>query len=178
MASEANGFANALRRMGGMWGSAWDDSGNMLTDVVRVTSTVAVNRIEVPLVGRRSTGYKPGRTTQEGSLAFQKIDTAWELKVYALYTMDVDALRAQRDAGNFAEVDGAFNLKLTEDDPYSFGKEVWQLIGCRLWQFELTTDTTEDFKQREIPLTFDDVKPIKTFTVTQGVVTRVHDLTG
>lgn len=176
MASET--FANALRRMGGMWGSAWDDAGNMLTDVVRVTSTVARNRIEVPLVGRQSTGYKPGRITTEGSIAFQKIDTGWELRIYNALTMDVDALRVARDAGHFGELDGTFNLKLAEDDPHAFGKEVWQLKGCQIWQMEITMDTSEDFKQRELPMTFDTVTPIKTFTVTGGVVTQVNTLAG
>lgn len=175
MASET--FANALRRMGGMWGSVWDSSGNMLTDVVRVTATTARNRIEVPLVGRQQVGYKPGRISNEGSMAFQKIDTGWELKVYDAITMDVDALRAARDAGNFGELDGAFNLKLSMDDPHSFGKEVWQLVGCQIWQMELTVDTAEDFVQRELPLTYDSVKPIKTFKVDRGIVSRVHSLT-
>lgn len=177
MASEANGFANALRRYGGMWASAWDDGGRMLTDVVRVTATTAINRIEVPLVGQQRVGYKPGRTSSEGSLAFQKIDTAWELLVYNAITLDVDELRRQRDAGNFSELNGQFNLKLSQDDPRAFGKEVWQLLGCQVWQMELTIDTAEDFVQRELPLTYEQVKPLKTFKVVDGVVTNVHTLT-
>lgn len=176
MATET--FANALRRMGGMWASVWDDTGSMLTDVVRVTATVARNRIEVPLVGQQKIGYKPGRISMEGSLAFQKVDTGWELRVYNAMTLDVDALRAARDAGQFGELDGTFNLKLSQDDPHAFGKEVWQAIGCQLWQMELTVDTSEDFVQREIPLTLGDVKPIKTFTVDNGIVTQVHSLSG
>lgn len=175
MATET--FANALRRMGGMWGSVWNDRGDMLTDVVRVTATVARNRIEVPLVGQQRVGYKPGRISSEGSLAFQKIDTGFELQVYNAITLDVDALRAARDAGQFGELDGAFNLLLKQDDPHAYGKEVWQLVGCQIWQMELTIDTAEDFIQRELPLTFENAKPVKTFTVDRGVVTKVHTLT-
>jgi hypothetical protein len=149
----------------------------MLTDVVRVTATIARNRIEVPLVGQQRIGYKPGRQSMEGSIAFQKIDTGWELRVYEAMTLDVDALRAARDAGRFGELDGLFNLKLTEDDPHSFGKEVWQLRDCQIWQMEITMDTAEDFKQRELPLTIGSVNPLRTFTVEGGVVTPVHTLT-
>jgi hypothetical protein len=177
MASEANNFANALRRMGGMWGSAWDEAGSMLTDVVRVTATTARNRIEVPLVGQQRVGYKPGRITNEGSIAFQKIDTGWELRVYNALTLDVNELRRLRDAGQFGDLDGTFSLKLVEDDPHAFGKEVWQLRGCQIWQMELTMDTAEDFKQRELPLTYESVSPIRTFRVEGGVVTAVHSLT-
>lgn len=178
MASEANNFANALRRMGGMWASAWNEQGQMLTDVVRITATVARNRIEVPLVGQQRIGYKPGRMSLEGSIAFQKIDTGWELRIYNATTMDVAALRTARDAGQFGELDGTFNLTIKQDDPHAFGKEVWQLIGCQIWQMELTMDTAEDFIQRELPLTIGDVKPIKTFTVDAGIVTPVHTLVG
>lgn len=174
MASET--FANALRRYGGMWGSVWDDSGLMLTDVVRVTATTAVNRIEVPLVGQRRIGYKPGRTSSEGNLAFQKIDTGWELKIYQAMQMDVEALRAARDAGQFGELDGTFNLLLKQDDPHAFGKEVWQLTGCQIWQMELSVDTSEDFLSREVPLTFEEALPLRTFKVEAGVVVPVHTL--
>jgi hypothetical protein len=174
MATET--FANALRRMGGMWGSVWDDSGSLLTDVVRVTATEALNRIEIPLVGQQVTGYKPGRRTHEATLAFQKVDTGWELQVYQALTMDVTALRAARDAGQFGELDGTFNLKLSQDDPHAFGKEVWQLVGCQLWQLELTVDTTADFLQAEYPMTYAEAIPLRTFRVQKGQVVRVHQL--
>lgn len=174
MATES--FANALRRFGGMWGSAWEN-GQMLTDVVRLTATVQRGRIEIPLVGQETVGYKPGRRTQEGSLAFQKVDTGWELRVYNAITMDIDALRAARDAGDFSQL-GTFDLLLKHDDPHSFGKEVWSVTGCMLWQFDLGIDTTEDFVQREIPLTFEKAEPVKTFKVEHGQVVPVHTLSG
>lgn len=173
MATET--FANALRRMGGMWGSAWRD-GDMLTDVVQVTATVQRNRIEVPLVGQQKVGYKPGRTSSEGSIAFQKVDTGWELDVYNAITIDIDELRARRDAGDFGTLDGTFDLLLKQDDPHAYGKEVWQLKGCQIWQLDIGINNTEDFISREVPLTIEDAKPIKTFRVVRGQVTPVHTL--
>ena len=37
-------------------------------------------------------------------------------------------------------------------------------------------DTTEDFIQRELPLTYDEAVPLKTFRVEDGVVVPVHTL--
>lgn len=174
MASES--FPNALRRFGGMWGSAWRD-GRMLTDVVQVTGTTQRGRIEIPLVGRQRVGHKPGRLSSEGSIAFQKIDTGWELDVYNAMTMDVDALRRARDAGEYGTLDGTFDLLLKQDDPHAFGKEVWMLKGCQIWQLDVGINVTEDFIQREIPLTYDEAVPLRTFRVQDGVVTQVHTLT-
>jgi len=173
MASEA--FANALRRYGGMWGSAWRD-GRMLTDVVQVTGTTQRGRIEVPLVGQQRVGYKYGRLSSEGSIAFQKIDTGWELDVFNAITLDVDELRRRRDAGQFGTLDGTFDLLLKQDDPHAFGKEVWQLVGCMIWQLDVGINIADDFIQREIPLTYDRAEPIRTFRVTDGVVQPVHTL--
>lgn len=174
MASET--FANALRRYGGMWGSAWRD-GLMLTDVVQVTGTTQRARIEVPLVGQQRTGFKPGRMSSEGSIAFQKISTDWELDAYNAMTMDIDELRARRDRGEFGTLDGTFDIQLKHDDPHSFGKEVWTLRGCQIWQLDVGINVADDFISREIPLTYDEAVPQKTFRVTNGVVTPVHSLT-
>jgi hypothetical protein len=173
MASE--NFANALRRYGGMWGSAWRD-GRMLTDVVQVTATTQRGRAEIPLVGRQRVGYKPTRLSSEGSIAFQKIDTGWELDVYNAMTLDVDALRAARDRGDFGTLDGTFDLQLKHDDPHAFGKESWAVKGCMIWQMDIGINTTDDFIQREIPLTFDEAVPLTTFRVVGGQVQRVHQL--
>lgn len=173
MASET--FANALRRYGGMWGSAWRD-GRMLTDVVQVTGTTTRGRIEIPLVGKQRVGHKPGRLSSEGSIAFQKIDTGWELDVYNAMTMDVEALRAARDRGEFGTLDGVFDITLKHDDPHAFGKEVWLLKGCQVWQLDVAINVTEDFISRELPLTYDEAIPQKTFRVVGGQVTPVHTL--
>ena len=171
MATET--FANAIRRFGGMWGSAWRD-GKLLTDVVQVTGTVQRGRIEIPLVGQESVGYKPGRRSQEGSLVFQKVDTAWELEVFNAMTIDIATLRANRDAGQTSELDGKFNLLLKNDDPHAFGKEVWQLTGCQIWQLDLGINVTDEFIQREVPMTFENAVPIQTFKIVDGAVVRVH----
>ena len=173
MASET--FANALRRYGGMWGSAWRD-GRMLTDVVQVTGTTQRGRIEIPLVGRQRVGHKPGRLSSEGSIAFQKVDTGWELDVYNAMTIDVDELRRRRDSGEFGTLDGTFDLLLKQDDPHAYGKEVWQLVGCQIWQLDVGINIADEFIQREIPLTYDEAKPIRTFRVVDGVVQNVHTL--
>lgn len=175
MASET--FANALRRFGGMWGSAWRD-GRMLTDVVQVTGTTQRGRIEIPLVGQQTTGHKPGRLSSEGSIAFQKVDSGWELDIFNAMTLDIDALREARDRGDFGELDGTFDLLLKNDDPHAFGKEVWKLTGCQIWQLDVGINVTDDFIQREIPLTYVKAEPIQTFRVVDGVVTRVHTLAG
>jgi len=172
MATETN--AQALRRFGGMWFSAWRD-GRMLTDVVQVTATTQRARIEIPLVGQQRVGYKPGRMTSEGSIAFQKIDTAWELEVYNALTTDVEALREARDQGDFAALSG-FDLILKHDDPHAYGKETWKLQGCQIWQFDLGGSNADDFVQREIPLTFEKAVPLQTFTVKDGAVLPVNTL--
>lgn len=168
-------FAQALRRVGGMWGSAWED-GRMLTDVVQVTATQAVNRIDIPLVGTDRTGYKRGRHTQEGSIVFQKVDTGWELRVYNFMMQDVEELRAARDAGAYTDTDPGFNLLLKQDDPHAYAKEVWQVTGCMIWQMEIGINSTDDFIQRDIPMTFDKGEPLRTFKVVDGVVVPVHTL--
>lgn len=173
MATEA--FANALRRFGGMWGSAWRD-GSMLTDVVQVTGTTQRGRIEVPLVGRQRVGHKPGRLSSEGSIVFQKVDTGWELDVYNAMTIDVDELRRRRDRGEFGTLDGTFDLQLKNDDPHAFGKEVWILVGCQIWQLDVGINIADDFIQREVPLTYDEAIPQKTFRVQGGRVQHVHTL--
>lgn len=171
MATEA--FANALRRYGGMWGGARDEKGALLTDVVQVTGTTQRGRTEIPLVGRQKTGFKPGRISSEGSIAFQKIDTGWEWQVYSAMTLDVDELRARRDRGEFGTLDGTFNLNLVHDDPHAFGKEVWQLVGCMIWQMDVGINITDDFIQREIPLTYDEAIPIRAFRVVNGRVEQL-----
>lgn len=160
-----------------MWGSAWRD-GRMLTDVVQVTGTTQRGRIEIPLVGQQTTGHKPGRLSSEGSIAFQKVDSGWELDIFNAMTLDIDALREARDRGDFGELDGTFDLLLKNDDPHAFGKEVWKLTGCQIWQLDVGINVTDDFIQREIPLTYVKAEPIQTFRVVDGVVTRVHTLAG
>lgn len=174
MATET--FANALRRFGGMWGSAWSSDGQLLTDVVQVTATVQRGRIEVPLVGQEVVGYKPGRRSQEGSIVFQKVDTSWELQVYNAITQDIEDLRAARDAGSYGTLDGTFDLLLKHDDPHAYGKEVWQLSGCQIWQLDLGINVADDFIQRELPMTFQEAKPLKTFKVVNGSVIPVNTI--
>lgn len=158
-----------------MWGSCWRD-GRLLTDVVQVTGTTQRGRIEIPLVGQQSVGHKPGRQSSEGSIVFQKVDTGFELDVYNAMTLDVEELRKRRDAGEFGTLDGTFDLLLKHDDPHAFGKEVWRVVGCQVWQLDIGINVTDDFIQRELPMTYVKAEPVKSFRVTDGQVVPVHTL--
>ena len=156
-----------LWRFGGMYGSAWRDAA-MLTEVVELTAAVEINRLEVPLTGTTKQGYKPGRESREGSLRFQKMDTAWELEVYHFLSMSLEDRRRNRDEGNPSL--RPFQLQMEFDDPDALGYEAWQLEGCLLWRLPLGFSITDDIVDREIPLTWEVETPLDTFIRTGQVV--------
>lgn len=158
-----------------MWGAAYRD-GRLLTDVVQVTATTQRGRAEIPLVGQQRLGYKPTRNSSEGSIQFQKVDSGWELDVYNAMTLDVQALRAARDSGQYGTLDGTFDLLLKHDDPHAFGRETWMLKGCMIWQLDVGINNTDDFLSKELPLTFDEALPQETFRVVDGIVTKVNSI--
>jgi hypothetical protein len=121
------GITEALRRFGGMYGSAWRDN-VQLSEAVTVTGNVAINRIEVPLVGQTKTGYKPGRETREGTLTIQKIDARWELEIFKFLNASLAARRAAR--GTPQATLRTFDIKIELDDPEA-GYEAWQLENVR-----------------------------------------------
>jgi hypothetical protein len=157
---------DALRRYGGMYGSAWS-SGVMLAEVVEVTGAVEVNRVEVPLVGQTKQGYKPGRESRDGTMRIHKIDATWELKLYQFLATNLAKRRASRGQGL-----GQFDLKLSIDDPDAYDKEEWTLFGVQIWRMPLGFSITDDIIDREFPITWEREEPTHAFTVdrTTGAV--------
>lgn len=150
-----------MKRFGGMYGSAWQD-GVQLLEVAEVTPSIEINRIEVPLVGSTKTGYKTGRETREGTLNVQKIDSRWEKFIFQFLNSSLAQRRAKR--GTPEATLREFTLKLEYDDPDTPRKEVWQLEGCKVWRMQPGAfSITDDYVQREYPLTWEAEEPIETW---------------
>ena len=156
------GITDALRRMGGMYGSAWRD-GVQLSDAVEVSGAVEVNRIEVPLVGQTKQGYKAGRETREGTLRIQHIDARWELEIYEFLSTSLAARRAR--VGRPRRRSAPFDLKLEIDDPEAYGYEAWQLENVQIWRMPVGFSITDDILEREFPITWENERPLNAFTV-------------
>lgn len=164
------GITEALRRYGGMYGSAWRDN-VLLSEVVEVSGAVEINRIEVPLVGQTKQGYKPGRESREGTLRIQKIDASWELEIYKFLSQSLAARRAVR--GTDDATLRTFDIKIEIDDLEAYAKEVWQLENCQIWRMPLGFSITDDIIDREFPLTWETERPIDVSSVTSdGTVTK------
>jgi hypothetical protein len=154
-----------LFRFSGMYGAAYlmgpDTSPQLLSEVVEVSGAIEINRVDMPLVGRTSSGYKPGRETREGTIRLQKIDTKWEKRVYDYLSQGLDQRRANRDAGkpNLRP----FTIQFEYDDPDALGIEKWQLNGCMIWRLPLGFAITDDVVEREYPLTWESEKPVYAF---------------
>lgn len=158
--------AEALLRVGSMYGSAWRD-GQILGEVIEVTGTVDIGRIDVPLVGRTSTGRKRGRETREGTIRLQKIDARWEMEVYNLLSQSLQTRRALRDQGQLGV--SSFQLLLEWDDPDALGIEKWQLDGCQIWSLPLGGNFVDDsIVEREFTLTWESEAPIYAYKRTIG----------
>lgn len=149
----------------GMYGSAWKD-GKQLADVIEFTGNVAINRVDVPLVGQERTGHKPGRQTREGTMRVQKVDTKWEMQIYQFLSQSLEDRRAARDAGN--PMLAPFSLILEYDDPYALGRERWQLDGVLLWQMPLGFSIGTDLTETEFPVTWETERPLEAFQKAVG----------
>lgn len=169
-------FVDALKRMGGMYGSAWIN-GVMQTDVIECVPTVEIQRQTIALVGNQSEGYKPTRATRSATLRTQKIDSRWQTFVYNQLAQSLDNRRWWRDnpRGNPANAPGGtaapatqFNLKLAIDDPDAYGYEAWQLNGCRIWSFGMGSTQSDDHIENDYPMTWTSETPLATFSVTPG----------
>jgi hypothetical protein len=149
-----------LWRFGGMYGAAYRD-GKLLSEAVEVSGTVAINRLDVPLVGQTKTGYKTGRETREGTIHIQKIDTTWELEIFNFLSQSLQQRRENRDKGlpNLRP----FQLQLEYDDPDALGYEAWQLEGCLMWAMPVGFAVTTDIVEREFPLTWERETPLSAF---------------
>lgn len=171
---------DALRRYGGMYGQAKRNS-NVLAEVVTVSGAVEVARIAVPLVGQTKQGYKSGRETREGSITIQKIDTHWELELYATLSQSLVDRRAARDNAPGALASRQFEFLTEIDDPDAWGKESWTLSGCQVWRLTVGFSITDDIIDREFPFTWESETPTSAFVVTsdaQGVQSRVPYVAG
>lgn len=163
------GITEALRVMGGMYGSAWR-SNVQLAEIIEVSGAVEINRIEVPLVGQTRTGYKPGRETREGTMRCHKVDASWELEIYGFLSQSLAARRAAR--GTPAATLRTFDLKLEIDDPEAYGYEAWQLENVQVWRMPLGFSITDDIVDLEFPITWENERPLGAFTVDErGIVT-------
>jgi hypothetical protein len=164
-ASAALPANEGLLRFSGMYGEAYRD-GQFLMDVTEVSGNVAINRVEVPLVGKTKTGYKTGRETREGTLIVQKMDAKWEMEVYGFLSQSLAQRRANRDAGlpNLRP----FTLLLEYDDPDALGREKWRLDGVLLWQMPLGFSIGDDLVSREFPITWESEAPIIAFEAITG----------
>lgn len=141
---------DALRRFGGMYGSAYRDN-ELLADVVEVNGNIEVNRIEVPLVGQTKQGYKSGRESRQGNIRIQKIDAAWEKELY-----DFIANRQQVGSGYRTRTAlRPFDLVIRVDDPEAWDYEEWSLTGCQIWRIPVGFSITDDIIDREFPLTWE-----------------------
>lgn len=158
--------SEGLFRVGGMYGAALRN-GKVLSEAVEVQATIAINRIEVPLVGTTKTGYKPGRETREGTITIQHIDDTWEMEIYQFLSQGLAARRAARGSG--VPLLRPFQLQLEFDDPDALGYELWQLEGCLLWQMDLGFNITDDIVQRQFPLTWESEKPIAHYEQTGNI---------
>jgi hypothetical protein len=154
-------------RMGGMWGAAYDQSGELISEMVELQVPTELGRITVPLVGTDAEGYKQGRTTREGTMRVQKIDARWEMQVYRLLSRTIQERRADRDAGK-AAFDPRFRLILTIDDPEALGIERWQYEGCRIWRIPNGFNIGDEVTEREYPVTWENERPITVFRQKKG----------
>lgn len=153
--------AEALQRMGGMYGAAYRD-GKLLTNVVEVTGSIEINRVEMPITGSTKLGYKPGRESREGTVRLQKVDTAWEMEVYSFLSATLEERRQLRNQGQ--SILRPFQLLIEYDDPDALGIEKWQLDGVLLWRMQLGFAITDDVVEREIPITWERETPIYAFS--------------
>lgn len=171
-----------LFRVSGAWGEARDVHGRLLAEVTECSATAEVQRIEVPIVGKNTQSYKPGRITREGTFRCQKIDTKWELEVHSFVSADLAKRREKR--GTNESVLRPFSLIVGYDDPEALGEERWQIDGCLLWRLPLGFSIGDDIRDLEFPFTYEKEVPLKTFVRTGSInpgtglpqIIKPHDL--
>lgn len=158
---------DALWRVSGMSGRVLDLQGNLMHEAVTVDATTQIDRISVTMPGRRSNGHKPGRITREGTISIQKLDTAWEMSVYAWVEQSEDQLRKNR--GTPQALMRPFSVILEHDDEMALGYEQWQLDGCLVWALPMGVNIGDDLVTREFPLTWERETPLHAFQRTGQV---------
>lgn len=158
---------DALWRIGGMHGRVLDLSGNVLHETITLEATTQVDRINVPIVGTGRQGHKPGRETREGTMAIQKLDSAWEMSLYRWLSQSLDQRR--RNRGRPEALMRPFSVIIEHDDPGALGYEQWQLDGCLVWALPMGMNVGDDLVQRELPLTWERETPLHAFERTGAV---------
>jgi hypothetical protein len=168
-------FVQAIERFGGMYGSAFKD-GIELLDAIEVGGREDIQKMDMALVGQIRTGHKPGRVSADGTLRIQKFDSSWELFAGEFLNTPLSVRRANRGTAKAGL--RYFDLKVQHDDPETGGKEVWQLEGCQIWSRSLGINITDEIIEREYPLTWENARPIETFTIDRltGQITQVHSV--
>lgn len=149
----------------GAFGSAWRD-GKQLADVTEASGTVEIAQITVPIVGQTNQGLKPGRETRSGTIRVQKRDAGWEMEVYQFLSQSLADRRAARDSGQ--PILRPFSLILEYDDPYTLGRERWQLDGVMLWRLTLGMALATDAVEVEYPITWEAERPLEAFSADVG----------
>lgn len=152
-------------RFSGMYGAAYRD-GRLMMEVTEVSGTLAMSRVDVPLVGRERLGHKRGRQSREGSLVIQKIDGSWEFDIWKSIRAGMAERRAARDAG--APISVTFNLDLWYDDPDALGREGWRLNGVQLWDMPIGFNIGDDIVNRQFTMTWEDEEPLQIFDAQIG----------
>jgi hypothetical protein len=161
---------DALRRWGGMYGSAYRDN-FLLQEAIEVSGNVAIARIEVPLVGATRMGYKAGRETREGTMRIQAIDSTWALQVFQFTGQSLqDRINARGTAGASLP---SFDLVIAINDPTAYDFEEWQFKGVQVWQMPVGFAITDDIVQREIPITWEEEIPTHVFVIDRSSGTPV-----
>lgn len=141
----------AQYRIDGAYGEAYRD-GKWLADVVEVSGTITIDRVEVPMAGSVSTGYKRGRVQREGNLRFQKVDDRWEREFMAFSSLSLAQRRAARNAGN--SVGAPFALQVTIDDPEAIGASSYMFYNVTLWGMPMGYSIS-DMQEKQVPITWD-----------------------
>lgn len=160
-------YSEGLYRFGGQHGYVVINN-FIRAEVVELSATVEINRIEIPLVGTTRQGHKPGRETREGTFRVQKIDTYWERYVYQFLDQSLAVRRANR--GTSKALQRPFNIHVWLDDPDALGAEVWELSGALLWRLPLGFSITDDILEREYPFTWEHERPLKAFEINHPLV--------
>ena len=148
-----SGVTNQLeeREVNSEWGQLWIN-GHYQQDLVAFTGTAAVGRTEVAVAGNDKTVYRTTRQTRDGTLSYRKADSRWEYLILNFMGLTANDKRALRAQG--IDPWPRLQLLIVLDDPDSWGAEILQLDGVRLWSIPLGY-TGADIIQRDIPVTWE-----------------------
>jgi Phage tail tube protein len=148
-----SGVTNQIeeREVNSEWGQLWVN-GFYQQDLVAFTGTAAIGRTEVAVAGSDTTVYRTTRQTRDGTISYRKSDSRWEYLILTYMGLSANDKRALRAQGidPFPQI----QLLVVLDDPDSWGAEILQLNGVRMWSMPLGY-TGADIIQRDIPVTWD-----------------------